>query len=189
MLSAARIEQLYPIKTGMDSPNTKISRGNWSLVVVRKFIAERIISYRNGNENSGILLTNRDFHLQTGNLDYKTGLSFTNGESWVTNGILSLLFTNYNINNGRSKPITAIFRRTRRKTDEEWIVMRNISNESTMTRQENERKCCSLEEVMVMLDVCRNTLMKLIRGNEFPYLKLGGVYRIPKESFDRWLDS
>ena len=78
----------------MDSPNTKISRGNWSLVVVRKFIAERIISYRNGNENSGILLTNRDFHLQTGNLDYKTGLSFTKRESCVTNGILGLLFTN-----------------------------------------------------------------------------------------------
>ena len=39
------------------------------------------------------MLTNRDFHLQTGNLGYKTGLSFTNWESWVTNGILSLLFT------------------------------------------------------------------------------------------------
>ena len=30
--------------------------------------------------------------------------------------------------------------------------MRNISNESTITRQENERKCFFLEEVMVMLD-------------------------------------
>jgi hypothetical protein len=39
------------------------------------------------------LLAKRDFHLQTGNLGYKTGLSFTNGESWVTNGILGLLFT------------------------------------------------------------------------------------------------
>ncbi len=38
-------------------------------------------------------LTNLDFHLQTGNLGYKTGLSFTNGDSWVTNGILGLLFT------------------------------------------------------------------------------------------------
>ena len=77
----------------MDSPNTKISRENWSLVVVRKFIAERIISYRNRNENSGILLTNREFHLQTGNLAYKTGFSFTKRESWVTKGILGLLFT------------------------------------------------------------------------------------------------
>ena len=77
----------------MDSPNTKISRENWSLVVVRKFIAERIISYRNRNENSGILLTNREFHLQTGNLAYKTGFSFTKRDSWVTKGILGLLFT------------------------------------------------------------------------------------------------
>jgi hypothetical protein len=41
------------------------------------------------------LLTNLDFHLQTGNLGYKTGLSFTNGDSWVTNGILGLLFTEH----------------------------------------------------------------------------------------------
>jgi len=33
--------------------------------------------------------------LQTWNLGYKTGLSFTNGDSWVTNGILGLLFTKY----------------------------------------------------------------------------------------------
>ena len=59
-----------------------------------QIIVERIISYRNGNENPGILLTNRDFHLQTGNLAYKPGLSFTKWESWFTNGILSLLFTN-----------------------------------------------------------------------------------------------
>ena len=82
-----------PMKRNLHSPNTKISRGNWSLVVVRKFIAENIISYRNRNEHPGILLTNLDFHLQTGNLGYKTGLSFTKRESWVTKGILGLLFT------------------------------------------------------------------------------------------------
>lgn len=35
----------------------------------------------------------RESCLQTGNLGYKTKLSFTNGDSWVTNGILGLLFT------------------------------------------------------------------------------------------------
>ena len=35
----------------------------------------------------------RESCLQTGNLGYKTGLSFTKWESWFTNGILSLLFT------------------------------------------------------------------------------------------------
>ena len=47
------------------------------------------------------MLAKRDFHLQTGNLGYKTGLSFTNGESWVTNGILGLLFTLYFESNKR----------------------------------------------------------------------------------------
>ena len=41
------------------------------------------------------MLTNREFHLQTGNLAYKTGFSFTKRESWVTKGILGLLFTDF----------------------------------------------------------------------------------------------
>ena len=65
------------------------------MAVVRKFIAERIITYLCVNENPGILLTKREFHLQTGNLGYKTGFSFTKRESWTTNGSLGLLFTIY----------------------------------------------------------------------------------------------
>lgn len=42
------------------------------------------------------MLTNREFHLQTGNLAYKPGFSFTKRESWVTKGILGLLFTFHN---------------------------------------------------------------------------------------------
>jgi hypothetical protein len=57
------------------------------------------------------LLAKRDFHLQTGNLGYKTGLSFTNGESWVTNGILGLLFTK---NNWKLKIIMEQFGWTRK---------------------------------------------------------------------------
>jgi len=91
--SAARKEQRNPIKTGMDSPNTKISRGSRSLVIVRKFIAERIIPYQCVDENTGMWLTKRDFHLQKGNLAYKTGLLITKRDSCVTNGILGLLFT------------------------------------------------------------------------------------------------
>ena len=68
----------------MDSPNTKISRENRSLVVVRKFIAERIISYRNRNENSGILLTNRESRLQNRIFIYKEGVLGYKGDSRVT---------------------------------------------------------------------------------------------------------
>ena len=64
-----------------------------------------------------------------------------------------------------------------------------IDNATILPEKNNGKKCYTLDELMIMLDVSRNTLMKLIRQNEFPYLKLGGVYRVPKESFDKWLDS
>ena len=64
-----------------------------------------------------------------------------------------------------------------------------IENATILPEKNKGKKCYTLDELMIMLEISRNTLMKLIRKNEFPYLKLGGVYRIPKESFDRWLDS
>ena len=80
----------------MDSPNTKISSENWSLVFVSKFIAERIITCQCTNENPGNSLTKRDFRLQSGNLVYKMRFSFTKRDSWVTNGTLALHFTDWN---------------------------------------------------------------------------------------------
>ena len=77
----------------MDTPNTKISRGNLSLVVVHKFIADRIITYQSTNENPGNSFAKRDFRLQRGKRVYKTGFLFTKGDFWVTNGNLGLLFT------------------------------------------------------------------------------------------------
>ena len=58
-----------------------------------KFIAERIITCQCTNENLGNSVTKRDFRLQSGNLVYKMRFSFTKRDSWVTNGILGLLFT------------------------------------------------------------------------------------------------
>ena len=77
----------------MDSPNTKISSGNWSLIVVCKFIAERIITCQCTNENPGISLTKREIRLQSGKFAYKTRFSFTKRDSRVTNGTLALHFT------------------------------------------------------------------------------------------------
>lgn len=58
------------------------------------------------------MLTNREFHLQTGNLAYKTGFSFTKRESWVTKGILGLLFTTIKKyeNGERALSITNLFK-------------------------------------------------------------------------------
>jgi hypothetical protein len=49
------------------------------------------------NEKPVFLFTKWDFHLQTKNFVYKTGFSFTNRDSWGTNGILGLLFTKQTI--------------------------------------------------------------------------------------------
>ena len=49
-------------------------------------------------------------------------------------------------------------------------------------------KCYTLEDLMLMLDISRNTLMKLLRRNEFPWFKVGTSYRIPKEAFNTWLN-
>lgn len=65
-------EQIYPIKIGKNSPNTKILREICSLVVVRKFILN--VLYRNGNENLGSLLTNRESRLQNRTFIYKWGV-------------------------------------------------------------------------------------------------------------------
>ena len=61
-------------KTGMDSPNTKISNGNWFLIVVCKFIAERIITCQCTNENPGNSLTKRESRLQNEIFIYKERL-------------------------------------------------------------------------------------------------------------------
>ena len=58
-----------------------------------------------------------------------------------------------------------------------------------MTLMNNtESKCYTLEDLMLMLDISRNTLMKLLRRNEFTWFKVGTSYRIPKEAFNRWLN-
>jgi len=50
-----------------------------------------------------------------------------------------------------------------------------------------KKKCYSIEEIMEILGLCRSSVMKLIRANEFKWMKIGPVYRIPKEGFDLWL--
>lgn len=46
----------------------------------------------------------------------------------------------------------------------------------------------SVEEVMIMLDVARQTVYKLINENCFKAIKIGNTYRIIKLDFDYWLD-
>ena len=50
-----------------------------------------------------------------------------------------------------------------------------------------EKKTYRVEDNQIILDIGRGTAYKLLEQNEFRWFKIGGIYRISKESFDEWL--
>ena len=51
-----------------------------------------------------------------------------------------------------------------------------------------QTSCYRVEDLMVILGVGRKAVYSLLRSKQFFYIQLKGVgYRIPKESFDKWL--
>ena len=59
---------------------------------------------------------------------------------------------------------------------------RNLYNENSVKRS------YSVEEVMQILGVVRQTVYKLISRGCFETVKIEKSYRIIKSSFDKWLD-
>lgn len=52
------------------------------------------------------------------------------------------------------------------------------------------KRCYTVEDLQKILCVSRPTVYNLLKKNEFRWLQIGGgKYRIPKKSFDDWLDS
>lgn len=52
-----------------------------------------------------------------------------------------------------------------------------------------EKRCYTVKELQEILGVSRPTVYSLLKKNEFRWVQLGGgKYRIPKKSFDEWLD-
>ena len=53
----------------------------------------------------------------------------------------------------------------------------------------SEKRCYTVKDLQEILGVSRPTVYSIIQRNEFRYIQLdSGEYRIPKASFDRWLD-
>ena len=53
----------------------------------------------------------------------------------------------------------------------------------------NEKRCYTVKELQIMLDVSRPTVYSLLRKNVFWWIQLdNGSYRVSKRSFDEWLD-
>ena len=60
---------------------------------------------------------------------------------------------------------------------------------SAPEKESYEKRCYTIEEISMILGVCRKTVNALLEKHEFHWFKLGNSYRISKKSFDAWLDS
>ena len=50
-------------------------------------------------------------------------------------------------------------------------------------------RCYTVQDLQDILGVGRKSVYGLLKRNEFRWIKVGAVYRIPKKSFDEWLES
>lgn len=56
--------------------------------------------------------------------------------------------------------------------------------------KEKEAKVYTVSEITGMLAISKNAAYQFVRDNPpFRVLKIGDIYRIPKESFDRWFET
>ncbi len=58
---------------------------------------------------------------------------------------------------------------------------KNLANDT-------EKRVYTINEIMSILDIGKNTAYSLVDSGAFHYVKVGGHYRISKKSFDKWLN-
>ena len=51
------------------------------------------------------------------------------------------------------------------------------------------KRCYTVQDLQDILGVGRKSVYSLLKRKEFRWIQVGAVYRIPKKSFDDWLDS
>lgn len=57
------------------------------------------------------------------------------------------------------------------------------------SRPSSGNRCYTVQDLQDILGVGRKSIYSLLKRNEFRWIQVGAVYRIPKKSFDDWLDS
>ena len=62
---------------------------------------------------------------------------------------------------------------------------RNMNQESAI---DNDKRAYSVDDIMSILDISRSTAYILIKKKCFRSIKIGKQLRIPKTSFDEWLN-
>lgn len=46
----------------------------------------------------------------------------------------------------------------------------------------------SVNDIMTILDISKNTAYDLVKQEDFPAIRIKNIIRIPKNSFEKWLD-
>ena len=62
-------------------------------------------------------------------------------------------------------------------------------NKQPNAPDDNEKRVYTVEEIMDILSIGKNTAYSLVNSGVFHFVKVGGHYRISKKSFDKWLDN
>jgi excisionase family DNA binding protein len=71
---------------------------------------------------------------------------------------------------------------------EERINVLNGNSEDTEPEDSNVKRVYTIDEIQAILGVSKSTTYHLANSGVFHCLKVGGHYRIPKKSFDLWLE-
>ena len=59
----------------------------------------------------------------------------------------------------------------------------------TVKKNSTEKRCYTVDDLMSILCVGRKAIYSLIHRKAFPAIRIGSIgYRIPRESFDAWMN-
>ncbi len=63
------------------------------------------------------------------------------------------------------------------------------NNLTIQPKPSSGNRCYTVQNLQDILGVGRKSVYSLLKRNEFRWIRVGAVYRIPKKSFDEWLES
>jgi len=65
----------------------------------------------------------------------------------------------------------------------------DFNNLTIQPKPSSGNRCYTVQDLQDILGVGRKSVYGLLQRNEFRWIRIGAVYRIPKKSFDEWLES
>lgn len=65
----------------------------------------------------------------------------------------------------------------------------DFNNPIIQPKPSSGNRCYTVQDLQHILGVGRKSVYSLLKRNEFRWIRVGAVYRIPKKSFDEWLES